>query len=493
MLPISKTLLRLKAFLLLCVAASPAISASIIIHTGDPGTSSTGRWYRASGASMPIEGNKGMYSNVNSSINTYTFETRVPETNTYTIQTYNTCYNPRSHNTLHTLVTGSASRELVLDQHCRTDPYVGQWRTLGTASLAAGETVSLTISTEGSDNRYVGAAAMRLVYDELGTTPVNTPPTLSVSNNSFTVNQGDTITINATAFDAEDGDISSSVSWYSSQQQGIGNSFTVTAQDSDFVIQASVTDSNGAESNTALISVTVNTPSNSLSFDFGCVLTPLINSSGLQNYNASALPNVGSLCGKYTAQVTENDNNKTLFFNGYQGRLDGVSVRYPFEAILRNVGIAPPNQPNAAHVTEGNAYNFVGLHIHHVDFDNVNSSHLVVGQRGRTINTIEGKMTRYGSSGVNDTGNNTLPNGRADIRLVMDGSGDITAYWQLPNLSLNKHEDNWTPYRGTGVLPGTKPEWGNSGQVIVGIITYSYHDEGVPFWGVAERLEINEL
>ncbi|MCG8669452.1 MAG: hypothetical protein MI867_08555 [Pseudomonadales bacterium] len=487
---ISKLKKALSAAVISHLSISTALAADITIHTGDPGTSSTGYWYSATAATMPVEGNRGMYSSVSSTVNTYTFQAVMPETNDYTIEVYNTCYSPRSTQVQHTISSDSRSASHTLNQDCQTDPYVGQWRTLDEMSFSAGESVSVTISTEGSNNRYVGAAAVRFTYDE-SSAQINNPPNLSVSTTNITVNRGDVINLSASAIDAEDGDISSSVRWYSSLQQSIGSTYSVTAQSEDFVIQAYVTDSGGLESDTARISVTVNNPASSmLSFDFNCVLVPLINSSGLQNYNASALPDVGSMCGRYTAQVNDNSGDKTLFFNGAQGRLDGVTVSYPFEAVLRNVGIAPVDQPTQPHVVSGSAYNFVGLHVHHVDFNNINSSHLVVGQRGNTINTIEGKMTRYGNSNQNDAGHNVLPNGRADLRLTMDADGNILAFWQLPNLSQDPAEDNWIPYGGDGRLPGTNPEWGNSGQVIVGIITYAYSEAGVPFWGVAEHLEI---
>ena len=166
-----------------------------------------------------------------------------------------------------------------------------------------------------------------------------------------------------------------------------------------------------------------------------------------------------------------------------------LSHVFPFEAILRNVGTAPVNQPLQAHVSVSpDAFNFVGLHIHHLDYNNINSAHMVVGQRGSVLNTIEGKKTVNGVSAVNDAGNNILPNGRADIRLNVDANGHITAYWQLPNLSGDPANDNWTAYRGTGELPSSNPQWGTGNQVIVGIITYAFYSRGLPFWGVAGPL-----
>jgi len=45
-----------------CLVMPVAFSAEIVISTGDSGTSSTGRWSAASGASMPYAGNRGVYA-----------------------------------------------------------------------------------------------------------------------------------------------------------------------------------------------------------------------------------------------------------------------------------------------------------------------------------------------------------------------------------------------------------------------------------------------
>jgi hypothetical protein len=111
----------------------------------------------------------------------------------------------------------------------------------------------------------------------------------------------------------------------------------------------------------------------------------------------------------------------------------------------------------------------------------------VVGQRGSTQNTIEGKMTQNGSSSQNDLGPNLLPEGRADIRIDGNADGTLTVYWQSPNLSLD-NSDNWILYNGTGQLPGQQPIWGQS--VYVGLITYAYEQAGVPFLGVADSFEV---
>ena len=482
----------LLCFLLMSTSTSKSFAATLLIEVGDPGTSSTGVWRNATGASMPLGTNRGLYAVVGGGIETYRFETRLPETAEYTLQIYNTCYSPRSSQVTQFFDSSQGRHTFITDQDCQSDPFVGQWRTLGQFTLQADEEVIFTLTSEGSNQSYVGITAIRYLYNESPEPPEeDSPPMLSVSESQLSLLPGETFVLTATATDVEDGDISAQIQWQSPVQSSTGRQFEALASDQSFSISVSVTDSAGQRV-TLDIPVEVRTPENNVRrFDFGCTISTL-NPLNLNTYNASALPDVGAMCDRYTAQVLNNESNQTLFYHQDQGRLDGVVARFPLDAVLRNVGIAPINQPLDAKVSEQAAYLFSGLQIHHRDFNSVNSAHLVVGQRGTTRNTIEGKTTLNGRSQVNDIGANQLRNGRADIRLQIDAEGRVTAYWQEPNLIGDPAKDAWVPYRGTGVLPGGHPDWGEGRQVIVGIITYAYYSNGLPFWGVADRLEIIE-
>ena len=113
---------------------------------------------------------------------------------------------------------------------------------------------------------------------------------------------------------------------------------------------------------------------------------------------------------------------------------------------------------------------------------------MVVGHRGNTYFTIEGKNTVDGDSSVNDIGANTVPDGRADIRVVGNQDRTITIYWQTPNLDFNNTADDWQLYNETGNLPGTAPEFDTN--VYVGLITYAYGTNGVPFVGTCDAIQI---
>lgn len=211
----------------------------------------------------------------------------------------------------------------------------------------------------------------------------------------------------------------------------------------------------------------------------------------LANYitnNESALPNVASVSGRYKAILDDNANNVTLHFNASQGRIDAKLVEFPFEFIARNIGIGTLDDSQVAPVPNNGPYVFCGIQVHDEDFNSINSSHVVLGHRGGTGYTIEGKNTVDGSSSVNDIGSNTVPLGRGDIRIVGNEDKTITVSWQTPNLEYATIDDNWSLYGDTGRLPGTTPTYGN--EVYIGLITYAFGQNGIPFVGTCDAIQI---
>lgn len=208
---------------------------------------------------------------------------------------------------------------------------------------------------------------------------------------------------------------------------------------------------------------------------------------GYTTTRPEVLPQVGRIDGRYHAELLDNTGNMTLHFNDAQGRLDSKLVTFPFEYVARNIGIGSLSDSQLAPNPPGSTFMFSGIQVHSTDLDAPESAHIVVGHRGNTKFTIEGKNTVGGNSSVNDVGANTAPDGRADIRIVGTSDRSLTIYWQEPR-SESGVTDDWILYRGTGRLPGATAAFGQF--VYIGLITYAFGTASVPFVGTADSVEL---
>ena len=210
----------------------------------------------------------------------------------------------------------------------------------------------------------------------------------------------------------------------------------------------------------------------------------------LLNYvtnNPSALPDVARVDGRYRANLVDNTDNVTLHFNQDQGRLDAKLVTFPFEIVVRNIGIGTQANSQVAPAPERDPYLFAGVQVHVTALESRNSSHVVVGHRGGAHFTVEGKNTVDGDSRVNDVGFGAVPDGRADLRIVGNADRTLSVYWQTPNLTPETTSDDWRAYGADGRLPGPAPDYGET--VYVGLITYAFGSAGVPFVGTCDAIE----
>lgn len=332
----------------------------------------------------------------------------------------------------------------------------------------------------------------------LTATPENLPPVARISLQERSVFGQEISADGSQSFDPDGDDIS--YRWSLIQKPNFSsleliniskNSISFTPDIiGDYEIEL-IVDDGGAFSEPITSMVTVYDNSNSAVDSFDGRNPILITSN-----NQASLPKVNMTTGRYIAELDDNTDNVTLHFNENQGRLDATTVHFPFEVIARNIGISDLTL-NSAPVPLGNEFIFSGVQVHVSDLESMNSSHVVVGHRGGTSFTIEGKNTVNGTSSVNDNGADSVPQGRADLRIVGSLDRTLTVYWQTPNLNRPEQPDEWVLYGPTfqsptqGRLPGQPPEFEET--VYVGLITYAFGNNGIPFLGVCDEIEIIEL
>ena len=180
--------------------------------------------------------------------------------------------------------------------------------------------------------------------------------------------------------------------------------------------------------------------------------------------NADVLPDVGVVDGRYRAVLTDNENDKTLHFFSSQGRLDARPVAFPFDYVVRNIGIGTVDDSQIAPSppADGSAFVFAGVQVHDLALDDANSSHVVVGHRGGTTFTVEGKNNLRRRV----DGRRRRTPGRRRLGGPTSGSSanpdrTLTVYHPgAPTPTPATIEDDWQLYRGTGTLPGEAPVYG---------------------------------
>ncbi len=232
--------------------AAPVVE--FIIDTDEVGTSQSGNWNSSGGSDHYGAGS--LYATVGGAIDRYRFTPDLPQTSSYAVYVWNSCYSNRAVNVKHIIQHASGITTIEVDQDCDTGVF-GQWNLLGTFSFNAGNSGYLEITDEGITppaTTYMGADAARFV--QVGA--VNSLPVITLSTTSAGLTDGDQITISATATDAEDGDLSAMINWLDdlSGTGTNGNSFTFVPGVGVHSVTATVTDSeNGSASATSTITV----------------------------------------------------------------------------------------------------------------------------------------------------------------------------------------------------------------------------------------------
>jgi hypothetical protein len=198
---------------------------------------------------------------------------------------------------------------------------------------------------------------------------------------------------------------------------------------------------------------------------------------GYQTINASAISTLGRVSGRYRALVPAGDSSVTTWFDLDAGRLDYKWVDWSpgtdFTITWRNVGIGTSADSQVTPSNASNRFQFSGPHWNGNPSDpTAASAQVTVGHRGPESNTIEGKVTDAGDSTVDSTGDATLTNSRADIRIRfrnIAGVKSVFVEWSEPGAEVwAAYDDGFNAAGSIGTLP-TFPD-----TVAIGYITYGF-------------------
>ena len=149
----------------------------IVIDNDLAGTSSTGSWPVASGASSHF-GTTSRYAVTGGAIDTYRFTPDLPLAGNWDVEAWNSCFSPRHTQVPHVITYLAGSNTVLVDQDCGSG-LSGAWLYLGTYNFAAGSTGYVEISDTGlspAGGAYIGADAVRFTLVGGGTP--NTSPTV---------------------------------------------------------------------------------------------------------------------------------------------------------------------------------------------------------------------------------------------------------------------------------------------------------------------------
>lgn len=133
----------------------------MVIDDGDPGTSFTGAWSEASGATEH-HGLTSLFAH-GSVLSTYRFTPSLAQAGNYEVLVWNSCFTPREDDVPHTVVHANGSTTIAVDQDCNTGSH-GEFFSLGVFAFDAGSAGYVEISNAGtSEYGYVGADAVMFV------------------------------------------------------------------------------------------------------------------------------------------------------------------------------------------------------------------------------------------------------------------------------------------------------------------------------------------
>ena len=140
-------------------------AVDIIIDTGEVGTSQSGTWHNFTNESY---NGSSLWAQVGGSEEHYRFTPTIVQAGIYDIYVWNSCYSNRATNVPHIIKHQGGVDIVEVDQDCDTGSH-GEWNSLGSYSLVAGDSNYLEITDAGlvsASTTYIGADAARFVLTQ---------------------------------------------------------------------------------------------------------------------------------------------------------------------------------------------------------------------------------------------------------------------------------------------------------------------------------------
>ncbi len=243
-----------------------AVSVEVVIDNGRPGTSYTG-WWDVSGAT----GSYGSTSVWSRDGDKYTWSFTPTTSGNYDVSMWWTVWPSRSTAVPVDIKSSGGTSRVTINQQVNG----GKWNSLGSYSLLAGVSYTVTVTSQPGPSSTC-ADAVKFAYLGGGGGGANQPPT--AVNDAATTTTGTPVSVNVIANDTDDGGIvASTVAVVTAPGHGSavpnGSGSVTYTPNASFTgtdtFTYTVADAQGAVSNAATVTVTVNTVSAEVVIDNG--------------------------------------------------------------------------------------------------------------------------------------------------------------------------------------------------------------------------------
>jgi lysophospholipase L1-like esterase len=240
-----------------------AVSAEVVIDNGGPGTSSTGTW-----ASSGATGSYGSVSVWSRDGAKYTWTFTPSTSGSYELSMWWTAYSSRSTSVPVDIVHSGGTGRVFINQQQNG----GKWNVLGRYTFAAGQSYKVTITSQPYPSSTCADAVKLSFLGDVG----NLPPT--AMNDTAATTEGSPVTVNVLSNDTDDGGINAAtVTIVTPPVNGTaftnGNGTVTYTPGAGFTgvdtFKYTVADSQGAVSNQATVTVTINAASAEVVIDNG--------------------------------------------------------------------------------------------------------------------------------------------------------------------------------------------------------------------------------